>query len=60
VPIGKVNTFAPAPADRGQPLAFLPFQRPRRVAVPFTGGSSVSWQLGGQHVTATVNTPRCV
>ncbi|WP_432825076.1 endo-1,4-beta-xylanase [Dactylosporangium sp. CA-092794] len=60
VPIGAANTFTPAPADRGQPVAFLPFQRPRRVAVPFTSGSSVTWQLGGQSVTVTAMTPQCV
>ena len=58
VPIGARNTFAPVPADRGQPVAFLPFQRPRRVGVPFT--SSVTWQLGGQSATATASTSPCV
>ncbi|MET7403256.1 endo-1,4-beta-xylanase [Dactylosporangium sp. NPDC005572] len=60
VPIGAANTFTTAPADRGQPLSFLPFQRPRRVAVPFAGGSSVTWRLGGQTVTASAATPPCV
>ena len=60
VPIGARNTFAPPPADRGQPVAFLPFQRPRRVGVPFADTSSVTWQLGGQNATATASTPPCV
>ncbi|MEV0713156.1 endo-1,4-beta-xylanase [Asanoa sp. NPDC050611] len=60
VPIGTRNTFAPAPADRGQPVAFLPFQRPRRVAVAFADTSSVTWHLGGQSATATASSSPCV
>ncbi|HEX6681758.1 MAG TPA: endo-1,4-beta-xylanase [Candidatus Limnocylindrales bacterium] len=59
VPIGPANTFGSAPVDRGQPVAFLPFQRPRRVAIEFAKKSSVTWQLGGQSATATASTTPC-
>jgi hypothetical protein len=60
VPVGGANAFSPAPADRGQPVAFLPFQRPRRASITFPSTSSATWQLGGQTSTATANTPPCV
>ena len=60
VPVGGANSFTPAPADRGQPVAFLPFQRPRRASVTFPSTSSVTWRLGGQSITATAATPPCV
>jgi GH35 family endo-1,4-beta-xylanase len=60
VPVGGANAFTPAPADRGQPVAFLPFQRPRRAGITFPSASSATWHLGGQSITATANTPPCV
>ena len=59
VVLGRSNAVSPAPADRGQPDQFLPSQRPRRAAVAFNNGQSVSWQLDGQTQTASAATPRC-
>jgi hypothetical protein len=58
VPVGSDNAFSPGPADRGQPVSFLPFQRPRRVAVTWDG-SPLTWRLGSLTQTASSASPAC-
>jgi hypothetical protein len=58
VPIGTDNAFSPGPSDRGQTVSFLPYQRPRRVAVTWNG-SSLTWRLGAVTQTASSTTPAC-
>ncbi|WP_238152658.1 endo-1,4-beta-xylanase [Kribbella speibonae] len=58
VPVGADNAFSPGPSDRGQTVSFLPFQRPRRVAVTWDG-SPLTWRLGALSQTASSATPAC-
>jgi hypothetical protein len=58
VPVGTSNSFRPAPADRGQTGYFLPFQRPKRIAVSWDG-SPLIWQLDGYTETASLVSPAC-
>jgi hypothetical protein len=58
VPVGADNAFSPGPSDRGQPVSFLPFQRPRRVAVTWDG-SPLTWRLGSLSQTASSASPAC-
>jgi hypothetical protein len=58
VPVGADNAFSPGPSDRGQTVSFLPFQRPRRVAVTWDG-SPLTWRLGALTQTASSTTPAC-
>ncbi|TDO44323.1 GH35 family endo-1,4-beta-xylanase [Kribbella sp. VKM Ac-2527] len=58
VPIGSDNAFNPGPSDRGQTVSFLPYQRPRRVAVTWNG-SSLTWRLGSVTQIASSTTPAC-
>jgi GH35 family endo-1,4-beta-xylanase len=58
VPVGSDNSFSPGPADRGQTVFFLPYQRPQRVAVTWDG-SPLTWRLDGATQTASVHTPSC-
>lgn len=62
VPVGAANLVTTGEPDQGQPVSFLPFQRPRRFAVEFDPaqpGSSVSWRLNGVTQTADATTPAC-
>jgi GH35 family endo-1,4-beta-xylanase len=58
VPVGADNAFSPGPSDRGQTVSFLPYQRPRRVAVTWDG-SPLTWRLGAQTQTASSTSPAC-
>jgi GH35 family endo-1,4-beta-xylanase len=58
VPVGAANGFSPAPADRGQTTYFLPYQRPKYVAVTWDG-SPLTWQLDGYTQTASAGSPNC-
>jgi hypothetical protein len=58
VPVGADNAFSPGPSDRGQPVSFLPYQRPRRVAVTWDG-SPLTWRLGALTQTASSASPAC-
>lgn len=58
VPVGGDNAFSPGPSDRGQTVSFLPFQRPRRVAVTWDG-SPLTWRLGSLSQTASSASPAC-
>ncbi|MFD7155112.1 endo-1,4-beta-xylanase [Kribbella sp. NPDC059898] len=58
VPVGADNAFSPGPSDRGQTVSFLPYQRPRRVAVTWDG-SPLTWRLGALTQTASSATPAC-
>ncbi|MGW1346956.1 endo-1,4-beta-xylanase [Kribbella sp. NPDC002412] len=58
VPVGSDNYFSPGPSDRGQTVHFLPFQRPRRVAVTWDG-SPLTWRLGALTQTASSASPAC-
>jgi GH35 family endo-1,4-beta-xylanase len=58
VPVGGANAFTTGAADRGQTGYFLPFQRPKRVAVN-GDGSPLTWQLDGYTQTASKNSPAC-
>ncbi|WP_238163209.1 endo-1,4-beta-xylanase [Kribbella capetownensis] len=58
VPVGSDNSFSPGPSDRGQTVSFLPFQRPRRVAVTWDG-SPLTWRLGSMTQTASSTSPAC-
>jgi hypothetical protein len=58
VPVGADNAFSPGPSDRGQTVSFLPFQRPRRVAVTWDG-SPLTWRLGSLSQTASSASPAC-
>ncbi|MGW7686381.1 endo-1,4-beta-xylanase [Kribbella sp. NPDC054772] len=58
VPVGTDNAFSPGPSDRGQTVSFLPFQRPRRVAVTWDG-TLLTWRLGALTQTASSATPPC-
>lgn len=52
------NSFAPPPADRGQPTTF----QPGAVADAFqveSGGGSLTWTLTANHLTATSGAKRC-
>jgi hypothetical protein len=58
VVVGSDNAFSPGPADRGQTEFFLPYQRPRRVAVTWNG-SPLTWRLDGSSQTASAKSPTC-
>jgi len=58
VPVGSDNYFSPGPSDRGQTVLFMPYQRPRRVAVTWDG-SPLTWRLGSLTQTASSTTPAC-
>ncbi|MEI8408947.1 MULTISPECIES: endo-1,4-beta-xylanase [unclassified Kribbella] len=58
VPVGSDNYFSPGPSDRGQTVSFMPFQRPRRIAVTWNG-SSLTWRLGSLTQTASSTSPAC-
>ncbi|WP_020578113.1 endo-1,4-beta-xylanase [Actinopolymorpha alba] len=59
IPVGTGNLMTPSPGDRGQPVSFLPFQRPKRAGVPVSSSSNVTWQVNGTSQTATASSPRC-
>ncbi|GIH14052.1 endo-1,4-beta-xylanase [Rugosimonospora africana] len=59
VPVGTSNFFTTGAADRGQTEYFLPFQRPKRVAVTWDGKSPLTWSLNGSSQTATKTSPAC-
>ena len=52
------NSFAPAPADRGQPTTFQPGSVEDAFQVESAGGS-LTWTLTSNHVTATGGSKRC-
>lgn len=55
---GSANAVSPAPADRGQPQLFLPYQRPKRFVVT-SDGAPVTWQINGYPQTASSQSPSC-
>lgn len=59
IPVSGDNTVSPAPADRGQPVQFLPGRHDRLVGIRFTAGHSVAWTLNGTTVSASASTPAC-
>ncbi|GAA5199160.1 hypothetical protein GCM10023322_74110 [Rugosimonospora acidiphila] len=59
VPVGADNTFGTGAADRGQTTYFLPYQRPKRVAVSWDGKTPLTWTLDGYSQTATKSSPAC-
>jgi GH35 family endo-1,4-beta-xylanase len=59
VPVGTSNTFTTGAADRGQTAYFLPYQRPKRVAVTWDGKAPLTWNLDGSSQTATKSSPAC-
>jgi len=58
VPIGPENRFSSAAAPVRQPESFLPGTPPEPFMVAFDG-TPLTWHLGRQEVTATVDSPAC-
>jgi hypothetical protein len=58
LPVGRTNSFAGLPKDRGQTTLFLPGRTVRAFRVPFTGGN-LTWTLNGRTSTASKKSPRC-
>ena len=57
--IGGQNTFAPNPADRGQPTVFQPGVHTSVFTVDWSGAGDLAWNLDGGNVHATSSSPRC-
>lgn len=58
LPVGVRNSFDPAPADRGQPTAFVPGRQESVFSAQVDAGD-LSWTLGDQVVTATRAAEAC-
>lgn len=58
VPVGRANSFSPAPAGRGQPTTFPPGRSVASFSVPFDGNNLV-WQLNGRTSTASATSRPC-
>src|SRR4029079_16897103 len=59
IPIGVANSFAPEPANRGQPVVFQPDRLVGAFQTPFKGTKSIAWTLGKKTVTADSGSGRC-
>jgi hypothetical protein len=59
IPIGATNGFAPAPANRGQPLVFQPGSLTGAFQTSFAGAATVAWTVGKKTVTASSSSSRC-
>jgi hypothetical protein len=60
IPIGKTNTFSPAPADRNQPTTFQAGTFVGVFQTGFgTGEDSLTWTLSSHPVKANASSPRC-
>jgi hypothetical protein len=57
--VGARNFFTTSQPDRGQPVEFVSGVVERAFSVPFATGSSVTWTLEGQSVTASQTSPAC-
>ena len=57
--IGGQNTFAPNPADRGQPTVFQPGTFASVFTVDWNGSGTLAWNLDGNNVHVTSSSPRC-
>jgi hypothetical protein len=57
--VGPHNLVTPAPADRGQPILFVPGTVPVAAIIPFAAGTHVSFTLGQQSVIASSSTAAC-
>lgn len=57
VPAGDYNYFHPAPANRGQPVQFLPGRQ--RSAFQVTFQDSIEWKLGLRSARASRDSPLC-
>ena len=58
LPVGGSNTFAPNPADRGQPTVFQPGSHPSTLLVDFTV-NNLAWNLDTHNVHATNTSTQC-
>ncbi|MCO6429784.1 MAG: hypothetical protein J5J00_02905 [Deltaproteobacteria bacterium] len=58
LPVGALNGFTPAPADRSQPTVFLGGLFADTFTVPFDG-TPLTWQLGTNTAVASSSTPLC-
>jgi RHS repeat-associated protein len=58
-PIGPTNEFSGAPLGRGQPISFLSGKHDGTFVVDFDG-NALSWTLGGQTVTASGSSKKCL
>jgi uncharacterized repeat protein (TIGR01451 family) len=58
IPIGPDNKFLPEPADRGQPIEFLPGLHPTAFAMSFDG-EEIEWKVGQKSARASRNSQRC-
>lgn len=56
---GPHNFFSPGAADLGQPILFVPGAVPIATFQTFQTGSSLSYTIGQQSVTATSSSPAC-
>jgi len=59
VALGVRNFFVPAPAQRGQPIVFLPGRHGYVFSVTFDATSEISWTLDGESITANANRRSC-
>lgn len=63
IPVGNSNKFTPAPADRGQPVAFsagrTPYWPDAAFSVVFNEGETLVWTLNGKTSTAGAGSQRC-
>lgn len=57
-PIGRANSFSPAPADRGQPTSIAPGRSVAVFSVVFDGNNLV-WSLNGRTSTASAGSRPC-
>jgi hypothetical protein len=57
--VGPHNLVMPSPADRGQPILFVPGTVPVAALIPFASGTHVSLTLGQQSVIASSSSPAC-
>ena len=59
VPVGATNGFAPAPANRGQPLVFQPGRQVGVIQTPFADATTLTWTVGKKTITASSSSNRC-
>jgi hypothetical protein len=59
VPRGSRNSFAPAPADRGQPINFTFGRHAKLFSVTAPVGTSLRWTLDGKTAEAQTDSDRC-
>lgn len=59
IPVGSLNSFSPAPQDRGQPTVFAPGRDFNAFTVTVPNATTLVWSLTGKTATATSGSSAC-